>query len=602
LDFGEDAVRPGSRSSAFEECAVEALDAASLDEWRQLGIVIVAGSFVSTYAPTCIAGGEGVAQAFADALFSGVDPTGERWPEWLRDDATLLPFEALMHCHPGGALLRAVLARLYDVNESNPVHRSLGRSLARGAIVGLITPNYDRGIEASLVGSPWVHVVTRERDVGRTTPNAGVCFKIHGTAQRDSADTLVYNLEGEGRLPDWKRTLLCRMVAQRVVVLIGYSGRDFDICPELAESAKPARVVWLQRTRDDLQPNAERVLRRQGGLLVLGDLLLLLRTLLDPAIDAARCASPRFDLAGLLAAEDLDKWRLGVLDWMACAAVGPRVIRTVEMAEAERRRVVRSMWGHSGRYRAAAVDAQAEAMLPCADESERLARLLGAAGAWFLHGSHWRAWRLLRQVERTATTAAVNDDVRVAIAETRMMMAMRVAQVAGWLNDSNRLRRGILAWLHRPLMPLYQSALALLGERGAWNRLEALQHNAERLGMSDRHSLPLPSRDGYRSLGLIAMDVISTRDRLRRAPWRLSAEKIAAARRCAEKAELYGWNHEAWKANWILICRGGRHLDWRCWSAFLRHFSRTEYALLARPFQLLLNVLPQRPTDPMTEV
>lgn len=507
-----------------------------------------------------------------------------------------------MHCYPGQASLRAALARLYDIDKSNNIHHSLGRSLAHGAIAGLITPNYDRGFEAALVGSPWVHVVTRERDFSRATPDAGVCFKIHGTAQRDLADTLVYDLEGEGRLPDWKRTLLCKMVAQRVVVCIGYSGRDFDICPELAESAKPARVVWLQPTRGDLQPNAERVLRRQGGVLVLGDLLHLLCTLLDPALHVERCSSPRFDLAGLLAAEGLDKWRLRVLDWMACGAVAPRLIPTTEMAEVDRRHIVRSMWGHVGRYRAAARDTQAEAMLPCADESERLTRLLGAAGAWFLHGSHWRAWRLLRQVERTATAAAVNDDVCVAIAETRMMMAMRVAQVAGWLNDSNRLRRGILAWLRRPLVPLYQNALTLLGGRGAWNRLEALQHNAERLGMSDRHSLPLPSSDGYRSLGLIAMDVISTRDRLRRAPWRLSAEKIAAARRCAEKAELYGWNHEAWKANWILICRGGRHLDWRCWSAFLRHFSRTEYALLARPLQLLLNVLPQRPTDDMTEV
>jgi hypothetical protein len=144
-----------------------------------------------------------------------------------------------------------------------------------------------------------------------------VYFKIHGTATPEAENTIVCDLEAEGWPAKWKRDLLLEVTSGRTLVVLGYSGRDFDICPDLVNYTEQIQTVWLQPHRGTLQPNARRVLEERDGMVVEGDLVEFLRLLIDPHL-AVPAPSPKpvrlddFDLSCT------DEWRLNLLNWIAC--------------------------------------------------------------------------------------------------------------------------------------------------------------------------------------------------------------------------------------------------------------------------------------------
>jgi hypothetical protein len=194
---------------------------------------------------------------------------------------------------------------------------------------------------------------------------------------------------------------------------------------------------------------------------------------------------------------------------------------------------------------------------------------------------------MLNQVnEELLREASSSEDLRTLAIEARMIMYMRGAQVARALRLSRLLR-----YIQGKAGPLYSAALESLQKLGAWGRLEALQQNAERIGIAKSEALPLPTRRGYRSLGLASMHAITQRDWIRTGRWRLSPAKERDAIECAAKAAAYGWQHEAWKLNWILLFRGSGR-KWHYFRPWLKHFRATQYPLLARVFQLFINIVP----------
>jgi len=130
-------------------------------------------------------------------------------------------------------------------------------------------------------------------------------------------------------------------------------------------------------------------------------------------------------------------------------------------------------------------------------------------------------------------------------------MRMKVAQIA-----SSFHLRWVAASLRQRSRALYRDTRSYLEDLGAHGRLQALEHNAERLGLAEGDGLALPTTIGFYNLGLAGMNSIAQRDHLRnqRTPW--SPEDVAVARTCAERAECYGWHHEAWKFRWLLSRHG----------------------------------------------
>jgi len=165
-------------------------------------------------------------------------------------------------------------------------------------------------------------------------------------------------------------------------------------------------------------------------------------------------------------------------------------------------------------------------------------------------------------------------------------MLMRAAQVARIFRFKPLLR-----YIQGKAKPLYADARTILQNFGAWGRLEALQQNAERIGVATVDGLPMPARRGYRSLGLLSMDTIMKRDWIRSGRWRLTPKKQQEATECIARAEKYGWHHEAWKLNWIMLWRGSgeKRAYFHGWR---KHFRETQYPLTSMFLQLIMNLIP----------
>lgn len=555
-----------------------------IQTWRQRGLVCLAGSLVSTYIPTSFPNGADITEGLWNFIF------GDSWPPWLKRDFKLLPFEALMQCYPDRSTLPRIVTRLFQNATPNLIHKRLGAGLIGGTIEGLITTNYDTAFETCVAGRSEIRTITTHEDADayRSTPTAvrpRSIFKIHGTALDGMESTLVCDLNAEGRIPRWKRELLLDLVGGRTVVVIGYSGRDFDICPELADAEVAVNVIWLQRSRRNLQPSAERVLEKRRGLLMIGDLLPFLGVITGESISAGQpIVNWRAD--GYFDCASIPEWRRRILDWIAC----PTLLKRLPIGEARGQigALVEhaALAGHVGRYYSGACKLQQVVRIPGLSRGDRLSAEITAAESWFIYGRYWRAWRMLRHIELRLTDDPVDDHLHVLAAELRMMMNMRVAQLAERFHLM-KLQHHIR---HKSLLP-YGRALPALENKGAWRRLATLRQNAERIGIAGTTGLPLPAAKGYASLGLISMDVIAKRDWIRSGE--MTPAKHWIANCCIRKAEQYGWDHEAWKFHWILLWSGlsaTRHFSrTEHFFGWLKHFWKTQYPPLGRMLQLLNN-------------
>ena len=83
---------------------------------------------------------------------------------------------------------------------------------------------------------------------------------------------MVYQLSQEGEMARWKEKFLRQLLRGKTLLVIGYSGFDFEICPEII-SSRVKNVIWISRDRPEhMSHNAERVLRETKGTLLVGDL------------------------------------------------------------------------------------------------------------------------------------------------------------------------------------------------------------------------------------------------------------------------------------------------------------------------------------------
>lgn len=562
----------------FPEIPLHDITADQFSTWCKSGIVLLVGSWVSTYDPTSLPSGGAWAEELWDVVFSSWDAIPRDLKAMLKQDFYRIPFEALMEAYPDRSAVRSMLCKIYGRPGHNSVHALLGAALARGQVDAIITTNYDLGIDESIRVFDDVGTVIDEathQEYRNTRSRVGYLrayFKIHGTATPDHRDSLVCDLSSERRLPNWKRTFFHELLRGKTLIVIGYSGRDFDICREISLSTEQTDVIWLDRSRSVLQPMARDLLQRRAGKLIIGDLVAFLTVLFKRAIEANE-GNGFVDLSAHLDSELIPAWRLRLLNWMALGDLALTQLKTVTLPPLEFMRVRADLYGHIGRYRDGARSIEDAVRLTNQDSDEGIRLRVDASGAWFIYGAYLRAWKLLRSAKRQIRRkAAVNADLVAAICETRMMMRMKVAQIA----SSFHLRL-VATLLRVRSRALYRNTRSYLESLGAHGRLQALEHNAERLGLTEGDGLALPTAVGFYNLGLAGMNSIAQRDRLRNqtTPWQ--PEDIAAAQTCAERAESYGWHHEAWKFRWLLARHGPPEARMAELQRFRNEFNTIQY-------------------------
>jgi hypothetical protein len=126
-------------------------------------------------------------------------------------------------------------------NENHIAIRRLAEQKSTG-LSGIITTNFDTYIERAFAGMPFGrHVVALSKE-GEGFP----LLKPHGTL--DEPTSILVTLEQVAlRLDDIMRDTLNRLVANRTLVVVGYSGWDYDLFPLLVHAGRHwnTRIVWV---------------------------------------------------------------------------------------------------------------------------------------------------------------------------------------------------------------------------------------------------------------------------------------------------------------------------------------------------------------------
>ncbi len=220
-----------------------------LDVSQLRNATLLVGSMISADQETGMASGIAVSNELIKRLCSGClshAPATFGLTASARDRIEAIaqdtPFEVALQHYPDDVHLQGTLIAECTAGIPNRYHRALSEAAQKGYISNVITTNYDLYIEKS---DPSWNVVVDESDLGPArlaSPGAHLLFKIHGCTSRRG--TMAYRLAQEGRLPPWKQDLLLSLVDGQDVVVIGYSGRDFDVCPVLLRS-NYRRLIWL---------------------------------------------------------------------------------------------------------------------------------------------------------------------------------------------------------------------------------------------------------------------------------------------------------------------------------------------------------------------
>lgn len=375
--------------------------------------VVLLGSGISKWAPTNLPTGE----QFAGALFSVLFKTGLLSKE-DSEDALLaniyndLPFEVINEMSLEPQNLKSFLQKIYFVEKPNPIHRLFAKLLLEQEISSLVTTNYDNSLEKAISNarhslsnneSQIASIVTKE-DFGLFDPISEIpYFKIHGSAASGEAETMVFQLKQESVLETWKQNLLRRMLGGKILFIVGYSGRDFDICSQIA-LAKPKRIVWNQyrATNETLHPNPKLVAKQVETHFAIGDMRELLEIV--QGLDDVREGLGNPNLENELKSNFNDRrtalWAIRTLNSMTYSRLSLAGIENyVKMGNNEPNTKSRllgeqaSALANSGKYKQAALAHEAAANLGGLDEQQKLSHLLGASDAWRCTGNFIKAIR-----------------------------------------------------------------------------------------------------------------------------------------------------------------------------------------------------------------
>lgn len=558
-------------------------------------VVALLGSGVSIWHPSGLPSGKQFTLGVYEALFEsqGTDlapgPSDQAWLRaWFEGGDPLIgldgmPFEVLMERCPRPDPLRDLVCRLYTAGGSNPVHGAIAQLASCKRIDSIITTNYDCGIDDALSASaaPLASVV---REAQTSHDQVRWYFKIHGSASPGLEDTLVHRLRLEGKLAVWKSRLLHRIVQNRVVLIVGYSGLDFDICPELA-LAGPRAIVWNFFSAKDAEKSPGLRRLKDAGVavtVVFGDMRELLGRLGVPT--AARLARPAFDVAAELrrvfSAAELLLWRVRVLNSMGFARLATLAAEALDgaaLAPAEAAQARGQSHFHAGHYRLAC-DCFIQASAAAADERTRRLCLLDACDAARCAGN----MRLAESLVASAAAALPADsswatEIQGVADLKRVLIWRQVSGLAGRLLWPGT-RRAPMGEVRSALRRVATSAIA----EGRWFDFQQAALWATRLAVplddlkpTDGYA-PAPPGPGYRHLGYPVAVAMEACDRARRGE--ASLDELG---RLLQRMEMFGCAPQTWKVAHAIV----RSAPWLLPShmgLFVRRFFECEYTLPMR--------------------
>lgn len=569
------------------------------------------GSGISIWDPTNLPSGAAFGTAVFRALFlndAGVldDPLGEELEVLFRK----IPFENVMEQCPDPEALTGWLKETYNVTRHNAIHNHLAKALGDRTIHSIVTTNYDCCLDQALSeqengqgasnGKRTIRIVT-QTDLA-TSQNRDRCyFKIHGSADDVSGESLVFRLGHESALPAWKRELLRQLLARRTLLVIGYSGLDFEICPEIP-LANPTRVIWNFRSLEDITPTARLVMEQVAGEILIADMRSLLSRVFSP-IDAS-IGSPSVNIELMIKTKFSERtmklWKARLLNNLSYGKSAQSV--AIELLNMSTPDPLEGIWmmeesaralHYQGAYKRAAQTYDSAISLARAEVlpiTKICGLMLDASDNWRCYGGFRRSSARLREAKSLATLHALNDPELLAnIALKELLLLRRKYQSAALLGI-----RSVMGRTRVRAESLIKAAAEPLLASGAWFSLQQLRLWTDRFDLPpsitcppDYYEAP-PPRQGYEHLGYPVAQMMVFRDEVDTGRRVLNEESAQEAIEKSALAERLGLNPEVWKLNYLALKRfpslRKKEIFWK----FLKYFWVCEYSLMMRVILLII--------------
>ncbi|MVT55799.1 hypothetical protein GPL17_35980 [Bradyrhizobium yuanmingense] len=520
------------------------------------GATLLIGSGLSGEASNGLPAGGIVAAAIFERLFaySGRQDGQTIWRRW----AWSTPFEQLLNGHPDPDMLDEVFRLSYAGTTLNEWQIKLAHLVREGHVGAIITTNYDCCLEAALAQADVDYLaVVLEQDKPR--PEQLPFFKIHGSVDRRE-EPLVLSLRQEGMLAPWKEELFRALCRDKPVYVIGYSGRDFDICPVLLDTAY-RDLYWLDLPDRTPTPDVhelsanlrfavehpEKVKRFSRVRGTFSDLLDIKNEFIpardgQSVVDRVFAQSSRDAFAyGLWAAE--------LFQAISCRSVAQDVFDRLEPPDAAgRARVLQlrsDLEERRGAYRTSAATLSRVAKEYEALEDWNEAIRASVQIAWRMYTGLWlgkflmACWRASRYVAFVRKKRCPALDETLAESRLAYLMVLRYAALKQ-LPVIRKLVR--LPAVRRRILARASPGLAAFRARGLWQEHYLLAKQLEGLRLADdaatRHRL-LPSTLGFGQLGNLVGDASAYRNGVARTSSRSEA--------LLDGLSVYGLDPEYWK-------------------------------------------------------
>ncbi len=564
-------------------------------------ISVLLGSGVSIWKPTGLPTGQAISLSVFRALFCIKDEIITKSEPKYRIQGIIqkIPFEVIMEKCPVPQLVESVVRKIYNISRPNPVHKRFAKLLLDGEIKSIITTNYDCCIDHCLrqdtdISYP-VTKILREADYSAGI-HSHIYFKIHGSAEDENSDTLIVRLRQEGRLPVWKREILKQLLCGNTLLVIGYSGLDFDICHELVGSGIK-RIIWNVLNRDQITLNARQVLEKLDGYVIEGDMRYLHSRRF--AIDAGCTLEQPVDVESIFrsqfSSENKLLWQARLLNVVACSSfvfpllksgvknISPNISRliNVELAQA---------YFHRGKYKRSALMFMRSAYcIPQTDQNrkDRALLLLNAADAWRCYGKFYAAFGCIRMAEIINTNYIDSSDkeisCRIAIIKLALLRNLyRIAVRFSFQKLINAVQSKAKAYIEG--LPSHFVQI------GAWDELQHLRLWADRLGLpqntvlADDNIGPPHPRDGYIHLGQTVSQMMAFRDDVEVQ----GLHNTRNVEELIEMAEFLGSLPELWKLRYLVLKKIRSSRSFCNLFEFLLIFIRCEYTIGVRAYMLVM--------------
>lgn len=393
------------------------------------------------------------------------------------------------------------------------------------------------------------------------------------------------------------------MVKGRSLLIIGYSGLDFEICPEILKM--PVKnIFWNLRNfkENQISPNARRFLKEMPGYFLIGDMLILLKLLLGHPINPKR-GEPSNDLLDSIKTEftdcEIGIWRASILNSVGCASIALKASNELLLTRCSqiednltslKRQKAQALF-HIGKYHQSAKEFYTTAKDLNLNSSLRVTILLDSCDAYRAYGNFLRAYICLKEAKK--------DILKIAEPKSRSELQGRAAlkEVLIWRHLYKIVKAFKIKFMANCIQKKSINLLKKASETSfvAGNLFDFQQGRfwAERMDINPliladeiAYEAP-PTKGGYDHLGYYVAQSMCLRDKIGKQKGHLSIEDKKNWNKYMRICIEFENFPEIWKLSLIDLRRNITKNRIESTKVFIKAFFLCEYTIPMRIFGLI---------------